>query len=253
MVISVGNHDVKIVEKRSEDGLLVLAFDCSALELMEEHGQLPLPPYIERQNGPASKDLERYQTTYASELGAVAAPTAGLHFDDAIFAELADKNIQVASLTLHVGMGTFRPVKTEAIDDHVMHQERYQLSKGLAASLKKAGEEGRPVVAVGTTVVRALESAARLEGGFDAATAWQKTALFIRPGFRFRAVTHLVTNFHLPKSTLLMMVSAFIGHEKMMTVYREAIEKQYRFYSYGDAMLLERGAGAEADTKEERV
>ncbi len=241
MDLSVEDERVQIVDKRTADGLLVLRFSSDPFGVMERYGHLPLPGYIERKEGAVAADFERYQTLFASQPGAVAAPTAGLHFSEGIVKCLAAKGVQVLPLTLHVGMGTFRPVKTENIDEHVMHEERYRLSQELADSLLLAQREQRPVFAVGTTVVRALESAALLPGGLgSAANQWHKTSLFIRPGFPFQVVNRLITNFHLPKSTLLMMVCAFAGYEQVMAGYKEAIERSYRFFSYGDAMLLSR-------------
>lgn len=193
-------------------------------------GEVPLPPYLERL--PDADDRDRYQTVFAREPGAVAAPTAGLHLTDTLLDALRAKGVSVATLTLHVGLGTFLPVRVDDLDTHVMHSERFTVPAATRALL----EAGRPVVAVGTTVVRALESFAR----DPSATA---TRIFIRPGFDFRIVDGLITNFHLPESTLLMLVSAFAGRERMLCAYRAAVEARLRFFSYGDAMLLRRPGG----------
>ncbi|NMM78634.1 tRNA preQ1(34) S-adenosylmethionine ribosyltransferase-isomerase QueA [Acidovorax sp. SRB_24] len=208
-------------------------------ELMERHGHLPLPPYIERQqqggNDPdAAADSERYQTVFARAPGAVAAPTAALHFDATVLADLAARGIDTACVTLHVGAGTFQPVKTENLAEHQMHSEWYEVPLATLAALERCRQRGGRVVAVGTTTVRTLESWAR------SGQASGDTAIFITPGFRFQVVDLLLTNFHLPKSTLMMLVSAFAGYAHVMQLYRHAIAQHYRFFSYGDAMLLER-------------
>ena len=213
----------------------------SPWDLMERHGHLPLPPYIERQqhtgNDPdAAEDSQRYQTIFARAPGAVAAPTAALHFDDAVLADLAAQGIERASVTLHVGAGTFQPVKTENLAEHQMHSEWYEIPLPTLAALERCRQRGGRVVAVGTTTVRTLESWAR------SGLATGDTNIFITPGFAFQVVDLLVTNFHLPKSTLMMLVSAFAGYDQVMALYRHAIAQEYRFFSYGDAMLLERGA-----------
>lgn len=205
------------------DGLVQVQFERDALDVARDIGSVPLPPYIERDTGPTEADRERYQTVYAREPGAVAAPTAGLHFTEDILSRL-----DLHRLTLHVGPGTFAPVRSESIDEHRMHAERFDVP----VSTFDATRSGRPVVAVGTTVVRALESATGPGPG--------RTDLFITPGYRFERVDLLVTNFHLPRSTLLMMVCAFAGYDRVMAAYRDAVAADYRFYSYGDAMLLER-------------
>jgi S-adenosylmethionine:tRNA ribosyltransferase-isomerase len=208
-------------------------------ELMERHGHLPLPPYIERQqqggNDPdAAEDAQRYQTVFARAPGAVAAPTAALHFDEAVLAQLAEHGVERASVTLHVGAGTFQPVKTENLAEHQMHSEWYEVPLATLAALERCRQRGGRVVAVGTTTVRTLESWAK------SGQATGDTAIFITPGFPFQVVDLLVTNFHLPKSTLMMLVSAFAGYEHIMGLYRHAIAQRYRFFSYGDSMLLER-------------
>ena len=211
--------------------------------LMSEVGQMPLPPYI-RRPAPTEDafgewsafDHQRYQTVFARHPGAVAAPTAGLHFTDALLARLRRFGVEVACLTLHVGAGTFLPVRVPRIDDHVMHDERFVIDEATARAVRRARSMRRRVVAVGTTVVRALEHSAREHGEVRAGSG--RSDLFIRPGFEFRVVEALVTNFHLPRSTLLMLVSAFAGRERTLAAYREALDRDYRFYSYGDAMLI---------------
>jgi S-adenosylmethionine:tRNA ribosyltransferase-isomerase len=203
--------------------------------LMEQHGHVPLPPYIE--HGDTAADAERYQTVFAKNPGAVAAPTAALHFDEALLAQLAARGIERASVTLHVGAGTFQPVKTENIAEHTMHSEWYDIPATTQQAIAGTRASGRKVIAVGTTTVRTLESWA-LTG-----QARGDTAIFITPGFPFRVIDRLVTNFHLPRSTLLMLVSAFAGYDRMMSLYRHAVAQRYRFFSYGDAMLLAREGG----------
>jgi S-adenosylmethionine:tRNA ribosyltransferase-isomerase len=206
-------------------------------DLMERHGSVPLPMYIGR--GPSAADEERYQTVYARERGAVAAPTAGLHFDQPLMAALSARGAALAYVTLHVGAGTFQPVRTEDVTRHEMHEEWYRVPAETVAAVEKARRDGGRVLAVGTTTLRALESAAA-GGQLQAGTG--ETRLFIVPGYRFRVVERLLTNFHLPRSTLLMLVSAFGGKDYIRAAYRHAIEQRYRFYSYGDAMLIERSA-----------
>ena len=203
--------------------------------LLERYGKMPLPPYIAREV--KSDDLERYQTVYAKNKGAVAAPTAGLHFDETILAQLKNKKVEIDFLTLHVGAGTFQPVRVDNIAEHVMHGELITVSAELCEKIHACKARGNRVIAVGTTVVRALESAA-LSGEIQPFAG--ETKIFITPGFRFKVVDVLLTNFHLPKSTLLMLVSAFAGYECVMNAYREAVKENYRFFSYGDAMLLTR-------------
>ncbi|MDX1804030.1 MAG: tRNA preQ1(34) S-adenosylmethionine ribosyltransferase-isomerase QueA [Alcanivorax sp.] len=218
------------------DALFHLAFTgCGTLlDALERIGHVPLPPYIDRADERA--DLERYQTVYAREPGAVAAPTAGLHFDDEMLAALREAGIDTGFITLHVGAGTFQPVRVDKVEDHQMHSERYQVPESLAEQVAQAHARGGRVVAVGTTALRALEAASqsgRLQPGQG------ETDIFIFPGYRFRQVDALVTNFHLPRSTLLMLISAFAGRERVMAAYQAAIEAQYRFFSYGDAMFIE--------------
>ncbi|HKO68348.1 MAG TPA: tRNA preQ1(34) S-adenosylmethionine ribosyltransferase-isomerase QueA [Burkholderiaceae bacterium] len=224
------------VEGRQDD-FFVLRFDRPVLEVLQQHGRVPLPPYIDH---PAdSIDALRYQTVYAAHPGAVAAPTAGLHFTPDLLTRLQRRGIELAYLTLHVGAGTFQPVRVERIAEHAMHAEHYQISEPVASAVNAARAARRRIVAVGTTTLRALESAA--EGSQAQVRAGEReTALFITPGYHFRIVDLLLTNFHLPKSTLLMLVSAFAGIDRIRTAYSHAISKQYRFFSYGDAMLLDR-------------
>ncbi len=211
----------------------------TAWTLMDRHGHLPLPPYIERQQAEgddpnAAEDAERYQTVFAKSPGAVAAPTAALHFDEGVLADLAARGIERANVTLHVGAGTFQPVKTENLAEHQMHSEWYEIPLPTLAALERCRQRGGRVVAVGTTTVRTLESWAQT------GQVSGDTNIFITPGFRFQVVDLLLTNFHLPKSTLMMLVSAFAGYAPIMGLYRYAIARGYRFFSYGDAMLLER-------------
>lgn len=228
----------EVIDKR-EDGRHRLRFSEPIEGHLDRLGHIPLPPYIDRPD--ASEDRERYQTVFARQPGAIAAPTAGLHFSEELLAGIRKAGIEIAEVTLHVGIGTFKPVSAERIEEHRMDSERYDVGTGAAAALRRVKERGGRVVAVGTTVVRTLESAA-LAGGGSVQPGSGSTELFITPGFGFRVVDVLLTNFHLPRSTLLMLVSAFAGQERVLAAYREAIQEGYRFYSYGDAMLLERTA-----------
>jgi S-adenosylmethionine:tRNA ribosyltransferase-isomerase len=227
--------EAEVVERSGD--LYRLAFDPSrtVLDWLDDYGLLPLPPYIDR--AAEAGDDARYQTVYARAPGAVAAPTAGLHFDEAMLATLRGQGIETAFVTLHVGAGTFQPVRAEDIAEHRMHSELYEIPEATVAAVTQARARGGRVCAVGTTSLRALESAARsgeLKAGLD------ETDIFITPGYRFRVVERLITNFHLPKSTLLMLVSAFGGHDLMRRAYAHAVARRYRFFSYGDAMLIER-------------
>jgi len=215
--------------------LFELAFpaDNDVLEWLERYGHVPLPPYIARPD--EALDRERYQTVFADRPGAVAAPTAGLHFDQAVMRRLADRGIDSAFVTLHVGAGTFQPVRVDDLDAHVMHREFFEIDASTCDRIAAARRRGGRVIAVGTTVVRTLESAAR-QGRLEPCRG--ETALFIRPGYRFSAVDAMLTNFHLPESTLLMLVCAFAGHARIMRAYRHAIDAGYRFFSYGDAMFI---------------
>jgi S-adenosylmethionine:tRNA ribosyltransferase-isomerase len=226
----------RVLEKL-EDGTVVVRFEGDAEEI-ERVGVPPLPPYIERPT-PRESDREAYQTVYAAERGAIAAPTAGLHFTREILDRIAARGVDIVRITLHVGIGTFKPVKVDDISQHKMDPERYEINAEAAATLNRALDERRRIIAVGTTSVRTLESALREHDRFRAGRA--ETTLFITPGFRFRAVDALLTNFHLPESTLLMLVSAFAGMETVRAAYREAIAHGYLFYSYGDCMFLRRG------------
>ena len=212
--------------------LFRFAFSADPYALMEQHGHVPLPPYITHAD--TAEDARRYQTVFARNPGAVAAPTAALHFDESLLAALESRGVQRASVTLHVGAGTFQPVKTEDIARHRMHSEWYQVPEATQQAIAQLRARGGRLVAVGTTTVRTLESWAR------SGQASGDTDIFITPGFAFREVDLLVTNFHLPRSTLLMLVSAFAGHAHVMQLYRHAVEDRYRFFSYGDAMLLAR-------------
>jgi S-adenosylmethionine:tRNA ribosyltransferase-isomerase len=224
---------VEVLDSAPDSGRVVrLVTDLSVEDALEAHGHVPLPPYLERGDEPL--DRERYQTVYARVPGSVAAPTAGLHFTEDALAELESLGVQRARITLDIGVGTFRPIDAERPEDHVMHPERFHVPEAAAETINLARTEGRRVWAVGTTVVRTLESVARADGWVRPGRG--ATDLFVHPPFSFRVVDCLLTNFHLPRSTLLMLVSAFGGHERIMEAYRTAVEEGYRFYSYGDAM-----------------
>jgi len=233
-----GGAVATVLERDGRFVRLRLVAGTSLDEYLDRFGEVPLPPYIARSAEPF--DAERYQTVYARQRGAVAAPTAGLHFDDAMLATLGQNGVAIAAVTLHVGAGTFQPVDNEDLSQHRMHSERYEISPKTAAAIAAARAAGRAIVAVGTTTLRALESSAAGEGVRPGAA---ETSLFITPGFRFRVVDRLLTNFHLPRSTLLMLVSAFAGHDRIRAAYAHAVRERYRFFSYGDAMLLERESG----------
>ncbi len=218
-----------------DDSLFRLRFPGPALALLEAHGHVPLPPYIT--HGDDADDERRYQSVFAAHPGAVAAPTAALHFDEPLLQRLAERGVQRAAVTLHVGAGTFQPVRVQNLDEHRMHSECFEVGAAAVTAIEAARARGARVVAVGTTTLRALESAAR---GGDLQPYSGETDIFITPGFTFRVADALITNFHLPRSTLLMLVSAFAGHAQVMALYRHAIESRYRFFSYGDAMLLDR-------------
>lgn len=227
--------DVEVLSR--QDDLFRLRFEGNVLELLDRYGSVPLPPYIT--HAPDSQDEARYQTVYATSPGAVAAPTAGLHFDSAMLARLAAMGVSIARVTLHVGAGTFQPVRVEDLAQHKMHSEWYHVPEATADAIEQTRAKGGRIVAVGTTSLRALESAGTDEGHVCARTG--ETALFITPGYRFRVVDRLITNFHLPRSTLLMLVSAFGGMENIRRAYAHAIAARYRFFSYGDTMLIDRG------------
>ncbi len=229
--------DVTVGERAGE--FFTLHFPSEAMPLIDAYGKLPLPPYIEHAAG--EDDQQRYQTVYAKNPGAVAAPTAGLHFDEPLLQQLQQMGVQLTWLTLHVGAGTFQPVRTENLAEHKMHTEWYEVPQATVDAIAAARAAGRNVIAVGTTSLRALESASR--SGQLVAGGGQ-TDLFITPGYRFHTVTRMITNFHLPKSTLMMLVSAFAGYERIRAAYAHAIEQSYRFFSYGDAMLLQLDVGA---------
>ncbi|MBT9491957.1 MAG: tRNA preQ1(34) S-adenosylmethionine ribosyltransferase-isomerase QueA [Paucibacter sp.] len=218
-----------------DNGMFHLRFPSDPFALLEQHGHVPLPPYIAHAD--EADDVRRYQTVFAKEPGAVAAPTAALHFDEALLARLAANGVATAHVTLHVGAGTFQPVRVEQLDQHKMHSEWFEVTAETVAAIAACKARGGRVVAVGTTTLRALESAA-VSGELQAGA--RETAIFITPGFQFNVVDSLVTNFHLPKSTLMMLVSAFAGYASIMALYRHAIAAEYRFFSYGDAMLLQR-------------
>lgn len=217
-----------------EEGNRLIRFTYDGIweELLDRLGQMPLPPYITHQ----LKDRNRYQTVYAAHEGSAAAPTAGLHFTEELLEKLRDMGVVIAKVTLHVGLGTFRPVKTENILEHHMHSEFYMVEEAEAARINAARAEGRRIISVGTTSTRTLESVADENGTVRAGSGW--TDIFIYPGYRFKAVDGLITNFHLPESTLLMLVSAFSSREKILQAYEIAVEEKYRFFSFGDAMLL---------------
>jgi S-adenosylmethionine:tRNA ribosyltransferase-isomerase len=204
-------------------------------DVVDAIGHVPLPPYVKREDRPA--DRERYQTIFARSRGSVAAPTAGLHFNPALVARCAGRGVGIAEITLHVGYGTFQPVRVEQVEDHRVEPERYEIGSDAAETMTSALREGRRIVAVGTTTTRALEAVAREHDGRIVAGTGS-TDLFIHPGFTFRVISGLLTNFHLPRSSLLMLVSAFAGRERVLEAYRRAIAERYRFYSYGDAMLI---------------
>lgn len=220
-----------------DDGQRIIRFssDGDFLQALEQAGHMPLPPYIRRDD--ADFDKERYQTVFANNPGAIAAPTAGLHFSDKTFEALAERNIDVCGVTLHVGPGTFLPVRTNDLNEHRMHSEVYDVSEETATQVNKARAEGRRIVAIGTTVTRTLEHAVDTSGLLLAGQG--ETDLFIKPGFTFSIVDALITNFHLPKSTLLVLVSAFANREFILDAYRAAVQEKYRFFSYGDCMLIE--------------
>ena len=246
-----GAFEAEVLGRGGPDGgLFHLRFPADPLALLEDYGHVPLPPYINHADAP--DDVARYQTVFAQHPGAVAAPTASLHFDAALLAALTQRGVASAALTLHVGSGTFQPVRTQNLAEHPMHSEWYEVPEATVAAITRTRAAGGRIVAAGTTALRALESAAQgaaravaqagaapATGGLLLAGA-RETDIFITPGFNFRVVDQLITNFHLPKSTLLMLVSAFAGHSHMHALYRHAIEAQYRFFSYGDAMLLDR-------------
>jgi S-adenosylmethionine:tRNA ribosyltransferase-isomerase len=232
-------NNVKALIVEHKGYISEVRFDTSDnfMDFLDQSGDIPLPPYIHRDNQSKPSDKENYQTVYASEKGAVAAPTAGLHFTRELMERLKEKGIKIAELTLHVGYGTFVPVKVEDIRDHTIHSEYFTVSKGAAATINKAKKEGRRIIAVGTTSVRTLEYTSDEKGCISPGTG--SCDLFIYPGYRFKCVDAMITNFHLPESTLIMLISAFYSREKILAAYEEAIKEKYRFFSYGDAMFIE--------------
>ncbi len=226
---------IECIVERREDELFVLKQESTSswLELLQQHGHIPLPPYIQRED--EENDRERYQTVFAKYPGAVAAPTAGLHFDENMMQAIEDKGVQTAYVTLHVGAGTFQPVRTDDLSDHIMHAEKVEVSQQVCEKINQTQNAGGRVIAIGTTVVRSLESAAKA-GQIEPYSG--DTRLFITPGYCFNVVDAMLTNFHLPRSTLLMLVSAFAGKGFMMRAYQHAVNQQYRFFSYGDAMFI---------------
>ena len=235
--ISVAGAAVSVLGRRGE--FYELEFPEPVPRFIERFGEVPLPPYIRRDGaGGATADAARYQTVYGAHPGAVAAPTAGLHFSDVLLERLSARGVNRCAVTLHVGAGTFRPVRCDDLAEHKMHRERFHVSAEAAEAIRATCDSGGRIVAVGTTVVRTLESCVAESG--DVEPGMGETELFITPGFRFRAVDALITNFHLPESTLLMLVCAFAGFDPVMSAYREAVDHGYRFFSYGDAMFCER-------------
>lgn len=217
-----------------EDGNRIVQFECenNFFETLDKIGQMPLPPYIHEK----LKDKERYQTVYSHELGSAAAPTAGLHFTKELMKKIKDKGVNIGYVTLHVGLGTFRPVKVDDVTTHKMHSEHFEVPKETADLIRKTKENGKRVIAVGTTSCRTLESVAQKHGEVVSCDGW--TDIFIYPGFEFKVLDGLITNFHLPESTLIMLVSAFAGYEETMEVYKTAVEEKYRFFSFGDSMFI---------------
>ncbi len=235
--IIINEHLYCIVKACLVDGKvrIILCHNTDLAKILDQTGQVPLPPYIDRKTGTTPEDRTRYQTVYANKPGAVAAPTAGLHFTDQILEQLKNQNIQVGTLTLHVGYGTFAPVRTEDITQHNIHHEYVSVSKELVEKIHRVKKAGGKIWAIGTTTVRALEFAAK-QGSLQPVEGW--CDLYILPGYDFKVIDHLLTNFHLPQSSLLFLVSALCGREKLLEYYQEAITAGYRFYSYGDAMLI---------------
>lgn len=227
--------EAEVIERQDDLFLIKILSNRDLLDLLDQYGSLPLPPYIEHDAD--AHDDERYQTVYAEQPGAVAAPTAGLHFDEAMLERLKVHGVNIAYVTLHVGAGTFQPVRVDNISEHKMHSELYSVPEETVALIKATQAQGKKVTAIGTTSMRALESAAR-SGELMAGSG--ETDIFVTPGYEFKVVERILTNFHLPKSTLLMLVSAFAGLEHIQQAYQHAIAQKYRFFSYGDAMLIER-------------
>jgi S-adenosylmethionine:tRNA ribosyltransferase-isomerase len=228
-----GSSDATVAVMGRQDALFELCFDSPVLQVLEDKGHMPLPPYIDRAD--ETTDLERYQTVYATTPGAVAAPTAGLHFDDNLMQSIRDKGVNIEFVTLHVGAGTFQPVRADKLEDHIMHSEYVEVTQAVCDVVENTVRDGGKVVAVGTTSVRCLESAAK-DGAIKSLAG--DTDIFIYPGYQFKCVDALITNFHLSESTLIMLVSAFAGKDNIMNAYRHAVENKYRFFSYGDAMFI---------------
>jgi S-adenosylmethionine:tRNA ribosyltransferase-isomerase len=237
-VITFGDGRLKatVIESLEHGGRIVeFSYEGIFLETLESLGEMPLPPYIKER----LDDSERYQTVYAKENGSAAAPTAGLHFTEEILEKIQEKGVKLVFLTLHVGLGTFRPVSVDNIEEHKMHEEFYQLSEEAAATLNRTREEGGRIIAIGTTSIRTLETIGQaFDGRFQAASGW--TDIFIAPGYQFKAVDGFLTNFHLPKSTLIMLVSAFLGRDFVLEAYNHAVQERYRFFSFGDAMFVKK-------------
>ena len=234
-VVSFGNGKLKATcVFVGEEGIRHFTFSYQGifLEVLEELGTMPLPPYIHEQ----LKDQSRYQTVYAREVGSAAAPTAGLHFTKELLKKIEDKGVNIAYITLHVGLGTFRPVSVSKVEDHEMHSEYYQMSKEVADLLTETKKNGKKIISVGTTSTRTLETIMTLYGEFRECSGW--TDIFIYPGYQFKAIDCLITNFHLPKSTLVMLVSALAGRENILHAYKIAVDEKYRFFSFGDAMFI---------------
>ena len=233
IVFGNGKLKAKCLEVKDE-GIRIMEFiyDGIFLEILNEIGSMPLPPYIKKQ----CEDNSRYQTVYAKILGSAAAPTAGFHFTNELLEKIKEKGIEILDITLHIGLGTFKPVKEQKVEEHVMHYEYFEMSKDVADKLNQAKKENRRIIAVGTTATRTLEAIMQKYGKF--VETKEETNIFIKPGYKFLAIDALITNFHLPKSTLIMLVSAFMGREFTLEVYRHAIEEKYRFFSFGDSMFI---------------
>lgn len=237
-ILNIENaFDIEVIGRKDALFVVKVLSDNSALDLIEAHGHMPLPPYIERAND-EEEDKDRYQTVYSEKPGAVAAPTAGLHFDEAILDEIRTKGVDIGFVTLHVGAGTFKPVQVDDIAEHVMHSEYLEVDQEVVNKIRQARAKGGRVIAVGTTSVRCLESAASFSQSDSIQPYQGDTDIFITPGYEFKEVDVLLTNFHLPESTLIMLVSALAGYENTMQAYKHAVQEQYRFFSYGDAMLV---------------
>ena len=240
------NEQIEATMLGRNGALFHLSFAEPVLDVLSRVGHMPLPPYIERPD--EDSDQERYQTVYSEKPGAVAAPTAGLHFDDDLLAKLKDKGVEIAFVTLHVGAGTFQPMKVDNVEDHIMHAEYVEVDEQVVEQVKATKARGGRVIAVGTTSVRSLESASQ---SGEIAPMQDDTSIFIYPGYEFKTVDALVTNFHLPESTLIMLISAFAGYQEVMNAYRVAVEQKYRFFSYGDAMFITRNAQAKGPQSED--